>query len=204
MKTKAAGVECQAGLGSVASVRKTADTLHAPTASEVMGMRRHACCFSFAVCLLLLAGCGLEGPVPRDPQRDDASTNKPGGPVAVKQAAVEKKLPGGGGGAGSKPGMLREKAAVGMGEKGRGYGGDMISVSVMALWNAKQRIVLDQMHHALELYKATEGHLPKTQEEFMEKIIKANNLKLPELPPGQHYVYDPKTGELMVEKPNNL
>ena len=40
-----------------------------------------------------------------------------------------------------KPGMVREKAAVGIGEKGRGYGGDMITVPVKALWTAKEKIV---------------------------------------------------------------
>jgi len=35
----------------------------------------------------------------------------------------------------------------------------------------------------------------------MEKIIKANNISLPELPEGHKYVYDPKLEMLMVEKP---
>jgi hypothetical protein len=35
----------------------------------------------------------------------------------------------------------------------------------------------------------------------MEKIIKANRIRLPALPQGQRYVYDPKQEQLMVEKP---
>ena len=35
----------------------------------------------------------------------------------------------------------------------------------------------------------------------MQKIIKENQIKLPELPFGQRYVYDPKKEQLMVEKP---
>ena len=33
------------------------------------------------------------------------------------------------------------------------------------------------------------------------KIIKANNIHLPELPDGDRYMYDPKTEQLMVESP---
>ena len=35
----------------------------------------------------------------------------------------------------------------------------------------------------------------------MEKIIKANQIKLPDLPEGDRYQYDPKTEQLMVESP---
>ena len=45
----------------------------------------------------------------------------------------------------------------------------------------------------MKLYKASEGNCPKTQEEFMDKIIKENNLQLPTLPAGQSYFYDPST-----------
>jgi hypothetical protein len=54
---------------------------------------------------------------------------------------------------------------------------------------------------AMNLYQAREGEYPKSHEEFMEKIIKANNIKLAELPPGHRYVYDPATHTLMVEHP---
>ena len=49
------------------------------------------------------------------------------------------------------------------------------------------------------LYKALYDHYPKTQDEFMEKIIKENGIQLPELAPGERYVYDPKEGQLLVE-----
>jgi hypothetical protein len=56
----------------------------------------------------------------------------------------------------------------------------------------------------MSLYKASEGHAPRTHQEFMDKIIKLNNLKLPELPAGHRYAYDPSTEKLMVERPNDL
>jgi hypothetical protein len=35
----------------------------------------------------------------------------------------------------------------------------------------------------------------------MQEIIAANQIKLPQLPPGEKYVFDPQTQELMVERP---
>jgi hypothetical protein len=53
----------------------------------------------------------------------------------------------------------------------------------------------------MQLFKATEDRNPKSHEEFMEKIIKANQIHLPELWEGETYRYDPKTGELWVDPP---
>jgi hypothetical protein len=35
----------------------------------------------------------------------------------------------------------------------------------------------------------------------MKEIIEANSIKLPKLPPGEKYIYDPAKGELQVERP---
>jgi hypothetical protein len=53
----------------------------------------------------------------------------------------------------------------------------------------------------MDLFKATEGRAPKDHAEFMQRIVKENNIKLPELPEGDRYMYDPKTEQLMVESP---
>jgi hypothetical protein len=187
------------------------------------------------MCLMLVTGCWLEGPIPSRPKHDEPGANtspQPNGTAA--NSAGERKTPekavgsgamtlstsfvstgprptpekAAGSGAGPEKaapeqtsGMVREKAAVGVGEKGRGYGGGMVTQSVHTLFVAKEKIFLEQMRHAQDLYKATEGHSPRTQEEFMDKIIKANNLKLPTLPPGERYVYDPDKDDLMVERP---
>ena len=58
-----------------------------------------------------------------------------------------------------------------------------------------------QVPHALNLYKATNGHFPKTQEDFVREILEPNGIKLPELPEGHFYVYDPDKGELQVARP---
>jgi hypothetical protein len=96
------------------------------------------------------------------------------------------------------------KADVGVGQKGRGldpHEGIYVTPA-KAYFAAKERIIFQiQIPEALKLYKALEGSAPKTHEEFMEQIIQANQIKLPELPPGAKYVYKPETEELMVERP---
>src|SRR5580698_6803764 len=51
---------------------------------------------------------------------------------------------------------------------------------------------ISKMHveHALDLFNATEGRYPKDYDEFMTRIIKANNIKLPVLPGQWKYAYD--------------
>jgi hypothetical protein len=53
----------------------------------------------------------------------------------------------------------------------------------------------------MNLYKGEHGEFPKSHEQFMEVIIKANQIKLPDLPQDSKYVYDPAIGELMIEYP---
>jgi hypothetical protein len=53
----------------------------------------------------------------------------------------------------------------------------------------------------MKVFKALEGRAPKTQAEFMQRIIKEGQINLPELPAGYRYVYDPKEAQLMVEQP---
>jgi hypothetical protein len=99
--------------------------------------------------------------------------------------------------------VIRQKADVGMGEAGRGYGEGFVATPVKALWFAKEKLVLVQIEHDLQLFKAQDpqGRGPKSHEEFMEKIIKAGGIRLPALPLGQRYVYDPAKEELQVEQP---
>ena len=89
-----------------------------------------------------------------------------------------------------------------MGKKGRGYGKGVIVTPAASLCAARERLVFEvEIPEAMKLFKATEDRAPKSHEEFMEKIIKANNIHLPELPEGDRYKYDPKTEQLMVESP---
>ena len=49
-------------------------------------------------------------------------------------------------------------------------------------------------------FYAIEGRYPKDHDEFMEKIVKKNNLKLPVLPGGSKYQYDVENHKLIVVK----
>jgi hypothetical protein len=51
---------------------------------------------------------------------------------------------------------------------------------------------------AIDFYQADTGEYPKSTEEFMEKIIKANNIALPRLPFYQEYAFDVPTHSLVV------
>jgi hypothetical protein len=130
--------------------------------------------------LMFAAGCDLPKPAPSDSK-----------PAPAKPPAAEQ---------GEK--MVEEKAAVGMGEKGRGYGGDVVTEPIKDLWQTKEKLVLMQIKTSLDIYKASnDGHGPKSHEEFMQHIIKENDIQLPALPAGESYVYNPAKEELMIRKP---
>lgn len=97
----------------------------------------------------------------------------------------------------------RVKAEAGVGKQGQIIGNKdgFLRTPAKAFFSAKQKIAFLQVKQALQLYDAQHGFKPKTHDEFMDKIIKFNNIKLPELPEGQSYIWDPEAGELMVEKP---
>lgn len=98
--------------------------------------------------------------------------------------------------------VVQTKAAVGSGVKGRGYGIGPIATPCASYFCVRERLAYEvQIPEAMKLFKATEDRVPKSHEEFMQRIIKENHINLPLLPEGHKYVYDPKRGELMVEQP---
>ena len=98
-------------------------------------------------------------------------------------------------------GMVREEAASGAGKKGQ-YGPGIIKTPLATYWRAQERITYEaQVKHSLNIYRGMHGNFPKTKEEFEREILKPANIKLPELPAGHRYVYDPEKGELLVERP---
>jgi hypothetical protein len=97
-----------------------------------------------------------------------------------------------------------QKAVAGVGRQGQKLKDDtgvarIISGPAASLFNFQQKAVLDiQIPQALQLFQATEGRMPKSHEEFMQKIVQANRLVLPDLPAGAVYRFDPDKGELWV------
>ena len=52
--------------------------------------------------------------------------------------------------------------------------------------------------HAVGLFQAEEGRYPSSYDEFMTRIIKANNIQLPGLPAGLEYQYDVEHHKLKI------
>jgi hypothetical protein len=98
-------------------------------------------------------------------------------------------------------GMVREEADSGAGKKGQ-YSPGIITTPLATYWRVQERVAYEaQVKYPLKLYRAANGSYPKTKEEFKREILKPNNVKLPELPEGHRYIYDPEKGELLIERP---
>jgi hypothetical protein len=126
-------------------------------------------------------------------------------PVADNSTAPEKKVDAAADAKKSdseqRPGTVLDEAQVGVGAKGH-YSEGVILTPVATMFRAEEMIAFKiQIPQAMQLFKATNNRGPKSNEEFMEKIIKENHIPLPELPEGQRFFYDPKTEQLMVERP---
>ncbi len=177
-----------------------------------------------SLALLVLCGCGEPSGAkpgagkPAEPKAA-AARNLPPLPDAAKpaaQAGASKMASGilrSNQPATEGPPPVREKAVVGVGKRGRDYGPGVITTPISVYFKAPQMLVFNvKIPAAMNLYYGVHGHFPKTQEEFMQKIIKENMIELPELPPGARYAYDaekaakmrryePGDPPLMVERP---
>ena len=63
---------------------------------------------------------------------------------------------------------------------------------------AVEQISKLEVQHALDLFNAEHDRYPKDHAEFMNRIIKANQIKLPVLPGGWQYAYDVPNHKLEV------
>ena len=88
------------------------------------------------------------------------------------------------------------------GRKSKEAGGYLGAVAHKRFW-AEHEMIRHSITHALNLFNATEGRYPKSHDEFMEKIVKFNQLTLPELPEGEEYIFDPnaKVDEMLKVQP---
>ncbi len=75
---------------------------------------------------------------------------------------------------------------------------DPITGPVSAYGPIVEKISKIEIDHAVALFNASEGRYPKDYDEFMEKIIKANNIQLPVLPYKGRYQYDVEKHELLI------
>ena len=138
-----------------------------------------------------------------NPSGDGTTTVPPGSATQTTSPADATQQPAGGGDQSpvNDPNTETVKAAAGVGIKGRSldeYEGVVVT-PVKTYFRAKERISFEiEFPHALNLYKALEGESPKTFAELEEKVIKPNNIKLPQLPEGHRYDWNAETEELVV------
>ena len=159
---------------------------------------------SIVVLALVLSGCEEDGPPTQNAQ--------PVSPPVVQQQNSQIQPPPlmaapgtpivQGSAAEAEPGMVRQKARRGMGKKGQGYGGGIITQPIATYFQTRQKITFSiQIPHQMKMFKAMNDRNPKDLDEYMNKIIKPAAIQLPELPQGHRYVYDPQKGDLLVERP---
>ncbi len=74
-----------------------------------------------------------------------------------------------------------------------------VTVPVSTYFKAQEMAVFRmQIPAAMNLFQASEGRYPNSEEEFRTKIIKANQIVLPKLPEGDVYFYDVQARELKI------
>ena len=137
---------------------------------------------------VLAVGCGSPSTSPKTPAPGQQASGGPRKPPPMPPT-----LPTAGTQPETRPEVVREKAVVGVGKKGRDYEPGLITTPVAVYFRGPQMMAFKiQIPHAMNIYRGVNGHFPKSHEEFMQKIIKENQIQLPDLPPDEHYVYDPK------------
>ncbi len=171
-------------------------------------LRRFSIGLSLLLCVIglaMLAGCDLakpQGGAPEQPPAVAEPTTEPAEEVPAESAEEANTA--------EKPAEAIEETVkieqgfTGKGQYGQGAGdpSDIITVPIGALFSTRERMFMMQLKHTEDLYKASnDSQMPKTHEEYMEKIVKEGGLTLPQLPDNQEYFYDPESQELMIKKP---
>lgn len=155
--------------------------------------------------LALCAVCGCSEPIPvptaePEPTKEAAATagktDKTGETATAAGASETTAEP--------EAEYVEKKADVGATGKGE-YGVtseqpmSIVTVPVSTYFKAQEMAVFRmQIPSAMNLFQASEGRYPNSEEEFMAKIIKANQIVLPKLPEGDVYFYDVAARELKI------
>ena len=75
---------------------------------------------------------------------------------------------------------------------------DIVTAGTSSYGPMLERISKSHIEHAVNLFQANEDRYPKDYQEFMDRIITENNIKLPVLPGGKQYQYDVENHKLVV------
>ena len=179
----------------VTSMRRTSIRL----ARSPLARRRPALLALLAAVALVSAGCDEPPTLPDAPARAPsgnqasapslsagspaaapspaAPANPAPAPAAESDSQVNEGAP--------TPGASTEKAMRGVGEKGSGYGGGIITEPVRQYWLLRDAAVFEiQIPSAINLFKAEHNRFPKDWPEFKREILDPAFIKLPELRRG--------------------
>lgn len=74
----------------------------------------------------------------------------------------------------------------------------MLSTPAKQIFVAEQKIMFMKADQALRAFEILNDRYPRSTKEYMDRVINANFLTLPELPAGDRYEFDTKTHTLMV------
>jgi hypothetical protein len=166
---------------------------------------------ALAACALLAAGCEEERHV-AGPNRsraadavgvDQGDLDRPASKPNARPAARPKKPTDSGPIIGQRTSDIKDANAelkTGKAQVGstRIVARDPITIQGNAYVTMIGRISIDNMKHAVDLWHATNDRYPKDYDEFMNEIIKPNNIALPRLPPYQEYGYDANEHKLII------
>jgi len=88
-------------------------------------------------------------------------------------------------------------AKRGVGKKGQGYGGGIITQPISTYFITRDRMAFEvKIPHSMKHYHAQHGRYPKDMEEFEAQILKPAAITLPPLPDGHWYLFDPEQIDL--------
>lgn len=154
--------------------------------------------------LALCAVCGCSEPIPV-PGEDAATTSETNADAATTSETTAESVAGATENAAEPEAEYVEKKAD-VGATGKGEYGvtseepmSIVTVPVSTYFKAQEMAVFRmQIPSAMNLFQASEGRYPNSEEEFMTKIIKANQIVLPKLPEGDVYFYDVQARELKI------
>jgi len=134
--------------------------------------------FAIAILILSAAGCGMK-PLDQQVKKSDSSI------IGKTTQDVGQFDPN----AGAKVNDLKVQAS------------DPLTAVSGTYTAALGRLEISQIEHAVNLFHASEDRYPKDMDEFMQRIIKENNIKLPVLAGGKKYQYDVENHTLVIVDP---
>ncbi|HEY2759664.1 MAG TPA: hypothetical protein VGI75_02950 [Pirellulales bacterium] len=96
-----------------------------------------------------------------------------------------------------------QKVDATVGAQGKGYDNNVISSPITTpvgeYFTARAGIDFMMVEHDMQIWHEIHQRYPRNLDEFKKEILEPGNRELPDLFPGDVYVYDAKTGQLYVQ-----